>query len=216
MDCKKRESEGSTGMENGIAIPHVKSDAIQQAKLMVVQLAEGIDWPAMDGKPTDFVISILVPDGSSNEHLDILSALSRKLMNQEFIDQLKASQSEAEIKELLLGGVKKMKNLDKLMNDQGIISALAIDQRGALRRMMGDDISGEQISDFKQLVSEKLTPYASSILLDPEYGLAAAKKRDTNCGLILAYEQTGYDKQEPGRSGFNSKLLREKSESRRR
>lgn len=72
-----------------------------------------------------------------------------------------------------------MKNLDKLMNDQGIISALAIDQRGALRRMMGDDISGEQISDFKQLVSEKLTPYASSILLDPEYGLAAAKKRDT-------------------------------------
>ncbi|MEK4298634.1 fructose-specific PTS transporter subunit EIIC [Oceanobacillus sp. FSL W8-0428] len=104
---QKRESEGSTGMENGIAIPHVKSDAIQQAKLMVVQLAEGIDWPAMDGKPTDFVISILVPDGSSNEHLDILSALSRKLMNQEFIDQLKASQSEAEIKELLLGGVKK-------------------------------------------------------------------------------------------------------------
>ncbi|MFD1387172.1 tagatose-bisphosphate aldolase [Oceanobacillus oncorhynchi subsp. oncorhynchi] len=92
-----------------------------------------------------------------------------------------------------------MKNLEKLINDQGIISALAIDQRGALRRMMGEDISGEQISAFKQIVSEALTPYASSILLDPEYGLAAAKKRDVNCGLILAYEQTGYDKQEPGR-----------------
>ncbi len=92
-----------------------------------------------------------------------------------------------------------MKNLQKLMNDQGIISALAIDQRGALRRMMGDDISDEQISSFKQLVSEELTPYASSILLDPEYGLAAANNRDNNCGLILAYEQTGYDKQAPGR-----------------
>lgn len=92
-----------------------------------------------------------------------------------------------------------MKNLAKLMNDQGIISALAIDQRGALKRMMGETISGEQISAFKQLVSEGLTPYASSILLDPEYGLEAAKKRDKNCGLILAYEQTGYDKQEPGR-----------------
>lgn len=92
-----------------------------------------------------------------------------------------------------------MKNLKKLINDQGIISALAIDQRGALRRMMGEDISGEQISAFKQIVSEELTPYASSILLDPEYGLAAARKRDENCGLILAYEQTGYDKQEPGR-----------------
>lgn len=65
--------------------------------------------------------------------------------------------------------------------------------------MMGEDISGEQISAFKQIVSEELTPYASSILLDPEYGLAAARKRDENCGLILAYEQTGYDKQEPGR-----------------
>ncbi|UUI39855.1 tagatose 1,6-diphosphate aldolase [Oceanobacillus oncorhynchi] len=92
-----------------------------------------------------------------------------------------------------------MKNLKKLINDQGIISALAIDQRGALRRMMGEDISGEQISAFKQIVSEELTPHASSILLDPEYGLAAARKRDENCGLILAYEQTGYDKQEPGR-----------------
>lgn len=103
---QKREAEGSTGMENGIAIPHVQSEAILQAKLIVVQLAEGIDWPAMDGKPTDFVISILVPEGNSNEHLDILSSLSRRLMNQEFIDNLKASPSEAEIKELLLGGVK--------------------------------------------------------------------------------------------------------------
>ncbi|WP_434059202.1 tagatose-bisphosphate aldolase [Gracilibacillus phocaeensis] len=92
-----------------------------------------------------------------------------------------------------------MKNLSALINDKGIISALAIDQRGALKRMMGEAISGKQISAFKQLVSEQLTPYASSILLDPEYGLEAAGKRAPDCGLILAYEQTGYDKQEAGR-----------------
>ncbi|MGO1883660.1 MAG: tagatose 1,6-diphosphate aldolase, partial [Staphylococcus equorum] len=92
-----------------------------------------------------------------------------------------------------------MKNLEKLTNDKGIITALAIDQRGALKRMLGEDASEESISEFKTLVSESLTPFASSILLDPEYGINAANQRDNSCGLILAYEQTGYDKQEPGR-----------------
>ncbi|MBF0840708.1 MULTISPECIES: tagatose-bisphosphate aldolase [Mammaliicoccus] len=92
-----------------------------------------------------------------------------------------------------------MKDLEKLTNDKGVITALAIDQRGALKRMLGERTTYEAISEFKTLVSEELTPFASSILLDPEYGLNAAYNRDENCGLILAYEQTGYDKQEPGR-----------------
>ncbi|BAM61704.1 tagatose 1,6-diphosphate aldolase [Streptococcus dysgalactiae subsp. equisimilis RE378] len=51
----------------------------------------------------------------------------------------------------------------------------------------------EQMETLKVLVSEELTPYASSILLDPEYGLPAIKVRDDNAGLLLAYEKTGYD-----------------------
>lgn len=89
--------------------------------------------------------------------------------------------------------------LKKLCTEDGIIAALAIDQRGALRRMMGQDISPEQVSEFKVLVSEELTPYASAILLDPEFGQPAAKKRADNCGLIMAYEKTGYDKTTVGR-----------------
>lgn len=92
-----------------------------------------------------------------------------------------------------------MGNLNKLLNEKGIITALAIDQRGALKRMLDNSASDKTISDFKSIVSESLTPYASSILLDPEYGLNASNKRDQSCGLILAYEQTGYDKQEAGR-----------------
>ncbi|HEL1205444.1 TPA: tagatose-bisphosphate aldolase [Streptococcus equi subsp. zooepidemicus] len=80
---------------------------------------------------------------------------------------------------------------------KGIISALAFDQRGALKRMMAahQDIEPApwQIEALKALVSEELTPYASSILLDPEYGLPATKVRDERSGLLLAYEQTGYD-----------------------
>ncbi|HEL0659531.1 tagatose 1,6-diphosphate aldolase [Streptococcus equi subsp. zooepidemicus Sz35] len=80
---------------------------------------------------------------------------------------------------------------------KGIISALAFDQRGALKRMMATHQDTEpapwQIEALKALVSEELTPYASSILLDPEYGLPATKVRDQKSGLLLAYEQTGYD-----------------------
>ncbi|HEL0398519.1 TPA: tagatose-bisphosphate aldolase [Streptococcus equi subsp. zooepidemicus] len=80
---------------------------------------------------------------------------------------------------------------------KGIISALAFDQRGALKRMMASHQDTEpapwQIEALKALVSEELTPYASSILLDPEYGLPATKVRDQKSGLLLAYEQTGYD-----------------------
>ncbi|MGG6798535.1 UNVERIFIED_CONTAM: tagatose-bisphosphate aldolase, partial [Streptococcus canis] len=83
------------------------------------------------------------------------------------------------------------------VSHRGIISALAFDQRGALKRMMAahqeTEPRVEQMEALKVLVSEELTPYASSILLDPEYGLPATKVRDESAGLLLAYEKTGYD-----------------------
>lgn len=95
--------------------------------------------------------------------------------------------------------MKKQDYLKRLCTPEGIIAALAIDQRGALKRMMGEAISATQISEFKGLISQTLTPYASSILLDPEFGWQAAGQRDTQCGLIMAYEKTGYDKNVAGR-----------------
>jgi tagatose 1,6-diphosphate aldolase len=100
----------------------------------------------------------------------------------------------------------KQKGLEAVADSRGIIAALAIDQRSALRslfsRAMGVEAGGvppEKLSQFKEAVSSILTPHASAILLDPEYGLPAAAKRATNAGLLLAYEQTGYDKNVPGR-----------------
>lgn len=68
--------------------------------------------------------------------------------------------------------------MDRLSTKDGIISALAIDQRGALKKMikaLNVELNDEQIERFKELVSSELTPYASSILLDPEYGLPLCK-----------------------------------------
>ncbi|WP_100487248.1 tagatose-bisphosphate aldolase [Sporolactobacillus pectinivorans] len=93
--------------------------------------------------------------------------------------------------------------LEKLSDMNGVIAALAIDQRGSLKKMIGaakkTDATAEELVNFKKLVSQELTPYASSILLDPEFGLPAGRSRDENCGLITSYEKTGYDVNAPGR-----------------
>lgn len=96
----------------------------------------------------------------------------------------------------------KRKFLENLSDKNGFISALAIDQRGALKKMIKkyqEEADEKQIVEFKKLVSEQLTKYASSILLDPEYGLKASKVRDKKAGLLLAYEKTGYDANTVGR-----------------
>ncbi|MCL7791966.1 tagatose 1,6-diphosphate aldolase, partial [Pasteurella multocida] len=105
--------------------------------------------------------------------------------------------------------------LNKLYGKECIFRALAIDQRGALKRMLGENATVTQMQIFKGLVSKYLTPYASAILLDPEYGWQAADLKDKSCGLIMAYEKTGYDKSKAGRfpdliDGVSVKQLKEK------
>ena len=89
-----------------------------------------------------------------------------------------------------------MKNVS---NDRGVIAAAAMDQRGSLKKALGANAGDKELEEFKILVSEVLTQHASAILLDPEWGLPAAKRRAKGSGLLLAYEKTGYDKQTPGR-----------------
>jgi tagatose 1,6-diphosphate aldolase len=99
----------------------------------------------------------------------------------------------------------KLAGLRKVSNERGIIAAAAMDQRGSLQKSLAKEKGGEvtdaMMEEFKILVSEVLTPHASAILLDPEWGLPASKRRAKNAGLLLAYEKTGYDKTGPGRLG---------------
>lgn len=87
----------------------------------------------------------------------------------------------------------KRKSLEKISDKNGVISALAFDQRGALKRLMAQYQDTEptvaQMEELKVLVAEELTKYASSMLLDPEYGLPATKALDKEAGLLLAYEK---------------------------
>src|ERR1700686_1746099 len=88
-------------------------------------------------------------------------------------------------------------------NNRGVIAAAAMDQRGSLQKSLakekGSEVGSAMMEEFKSIVTEVLTQYASAILLDPEFGLPASKRRARNAGLLLAYEKTGYDKTGPGR-----------------
>ena len=93
-----------------------------------------------------------------------------------------------------------------LANRDGVIAAAAMDQRGSLQKTLAQargvdtkEITPEMMSEFKVAVSKALTPHASAILLDPEFGLEAARARDKSAGLLLAYELSGYDNTRPGR-----------------
>ena len=93
----------------------------------------------------------------------------------------------------------KIAGLTAVSDKYGVIAAVAMDQRSSLKKALGDDVSDEQLEEFKVAVTEILTPYASAVLLDPEWGLAASRRRAKNAGLLLAYEKSGYDYNRPGR-----------------
>lgn len=99
----------------------------------------------------------------------------------------------------------KLAGLKAVSNERGVIAAAAMDQRGSLQKSLakekGGEITDAMMEEFKILVTEVLTQHASAILLDPEWGIPASKKRAKNAGLIMAYEKTGYDKTTPGRLG---------------
>ncbi|HUP05175.1 MAG TPA: tagatose 1,6-diphosphate aldolase [Bryobacteraceae bacterium] len=100
----------------------------------------------------------------------------------------------------------KRKRMNALSNARGVIAAAAMDQRGSLQKSLASargvgakEIAPAMMSEFKTIVAKVLTPHASAILLDPEFGLEAAAARSKNAGLLLAYELSGYDNTQPGR-----------------
>jgi len=100
----------------------------------------------------------------------------------------------------------KQKGMEAVSNDRGVIGAAAMDQRGSLKSAIAKDkgvdkkaVTDQMMAEFKEAVTRILTPHASAILLDPEYGLSATKVRAKNAGLLLAYEKSGYDNTQPGR-----------------
>lgn len=97
----------------------------------------------------------------------------------------------------------KFDGINAVADDRGTIRAAAMDQRGSLRNAIakakGSEVDAAELGEFKAIVTEVLTPYATAILMDPEYGLEAIRRRAPGTGVLLAYEKTGYDATVKGR-----------------
>lgn len=91
-----REEEGSTGIGEGIAIPHAKTNAVKTPGLAAMIVAEGVDFASLDDQPAKLFFLIAAPDTEDNVHLDVLSRLSMLLMDEEFTTALYAAKSPKE------------------------------------------------------------------------------------------------------------------------
>lgn len=97
----KRESLSSTGIGEGIGIPHGKTSAVKVASLALGIFRDGVDFDSLDGAPVNIVFMIAAPEGANNEHLETLSRLSVLLMNPEFKEGLLSSKSPEDVFTLL-------------------------------------------------------------------------------------------------------------------
>ena len=97
----KREEEGSTGVGEGIAIPHGKGDCVTEPGLVAMVVPNGVEYDALDGKPVNLLFMIAAPNTSDNVHLDVLSRLSTMLMDTEFKNKLISAKSKTEFLDII-------------------------------------------------------------------------------------------------------------------
>lgn len=104
---RARESEGTTGMMDGFAIPHAKSDTILKPGVAVMKLQDGIDWDSMDGKTTNAIVALFIPESEVGAtHLQLLSKLARLLMRLEFKETFANCHTVDELEKLLSAELK--------------------------------------------------------------------------------------------------------------
>ncbi|MFR3360129.1 MAG: fructose-specific PTS transporter subunit EIIC [Eubacterium sp.] len=96
-----REEEGSTGIGEGIAIPHGKSAAVNQAGLAAMVAPKGVEFDSLDGEPANLFFLIAAPDTADNVHLDVLSHLSVLLMDPDFTGKLREAETVEEFKKVI-------------------------------------------------------------------------------------------------------------------
>ncbi len=96
-----REEESTTGIGEGIAIPHGKCDAVDRPGLAAMVVKDGVDFDALDGEPVTLIFLIAAPNTEDNVHLDVLSKLSVLMMDEEFSDSLRNAKSPDEFLEII-------------------------------------------------------------------------------------------------------------------
>lgn len=115
-----REEESTTGIGEGIAIPHGKCDAVKTPGLAAMVIKNGVDYDSLDGEPVTLLFLIAAPNTKDNVHLDVLSKLSVMLMDENFTTSLRNSKSVEEFLQIIDAADESAKSIDDRLSDTGI------------------------------------------------------------------------------------------------
>ena len=112
-----REEESTTGVGEGIAIPHGKCAAVNRPGLAAMVIKDGVDFESLDGEPVTLLFLIAAPDTKDNVHLDVLSKLSMMLMDEEFTKNLRNASTAEEFLEIIDKADEEKKSVDERLSD---------------------------------------------------------------------------------------------------
>ena len=115
-----REEESTTGIGEGIAIPHGKCDAVKTPGLAAMVIKNGVDYDSLDGEPVTLLFLIAAPNTKDNVHLDVLSKLSVMLMDENFTTSLRNAKSVEEFLQIIDAVDESAKSIDDRLSDTGI------------------------------------------------------------------------------------------------
>ena len=144
----KREEEGTTGIGEGIAIPHGKTDAVEKPGLAAMIIPDGVDFKSLDGSPAKLLFLIAAPNTKDNVHLDVLSRLSTLLMDTEFREALYNAKSPREFLECIDKAESEKLGEEKKSNNQYEILAITSCPTGIAHTYMAAEAleqMGEQL-----------------------------------------------------------------------
>lgn len=114
-----REEESTTGIGEGIAIPHGKCDAVSRPGLAAMVVKDGVDFDALDGEPVTLIFLIAAPNTEDNVHLDVLSKLSVLMMDEEFSDNLRNAKTVEEFLAIIDQADEEKESIDERLADTG-------------------------------------------------------------------------------------------------
>lgn len=97
-----REAQSSTGLGDGIAMPHAKTSSVKEPAVLFAKSSQGIDYDSLDGQPAHLFFMIAVPDGNNDTHLQTLASLSKLLMEPTFVEKLNAASTPEDVQQLFL------------------------------------------------------------------------------------------------------------------
>ncbi|NUU80166.1 PTS fructose transporter subunit IIABC [Paenibacillus xylanilyticus] len=183
----KREAESSTGIGGGIAMPHAKTSAVNEPTVVFAKSRKGLDFAALDDEPAHIFFMIAAPEGAGNTHLRTLAALSRLLIDSDFIAQLMSTDTPAEVSALFDAkqeeAAKQEAAKEKAKAEK---AAKAASEASSTTQAPGVIVGNENSEDFVVAVTACPTGIAHTFMAED-----ALKKKAQEMGINIRVETNG-------------------------